>query len=127
LYGVARPAGAGERGGASRAPRPKPGARRGAGRTAIVTPDWLLALPTEITSEAGPDGVFGGIFTFTCMTPETIPGASPYHAMVAGWLFTSAATRSRGSGIWARVQAEPDAQVTLPVTPAGAVWPSPVM
>lgn len=45
--------------------------------TATVIPDWVLFEPTVIDSEAAPDGVFGGMVTFTCITPETKPGASP--------------------------------------------------
>src|ERR1700689_2067917 len=82
--------------------------------------------PTVIASETAPDGVLAGTSTFTCITPETNPGASPEKATVAGWSPISAVTGNKGFGIWL-VVAQPLEHVTAPVTPAGDVCPSPVM
>ena len=53
--------------------------------TAIVTLDWLEALPTVIvTGTALPGWTPGGICTFTCITPATSPGAPPAYCGVTG-------------------------------------------
>lgn len=45
--------------------------------TDIVTPVWLIFVPTWTETGRSPERAVVGICTFTCMTPETMPGASP--------------------------------------------------
>ena len=45
--------------------------------TETVTPLWLLLPPTKTDIGMFPDGAFAGIWTLSCITPETKPGASP--------------------------------------------------
>src|SRR5580658_240630 len=55
--------------------------------------------------------------------PDTNPGASPQKTTFAGWPPIITVTGSRGCGVNGGVRAS---VVILPVTPAGAVCPSPV-
>ena len=45
--------------------------------TEIVTPFWLMLPPIETDIGVLPDGIPKGIWTLSCITPETKPGASP--------------------------------------------------
>ena len=45
--------------------------------TETVTPLWLPLVPTETDIGRLPDGIFVGIWTLSCITPDTKAGASP--------------------------------------------------
>jgi len=46
-------------------------------RTETVTPFWLVFPPIDTVIGRGPDCAFDGIWTLSCITPATRPGASP--------------------------------------------------
>src|SRR5205814_905524 len=88
-----------------------------------VTPAWLWFPPIVTTTGWSPEGTFG-IVTFNCMTPDTKSGASPAKLQFAGCPPISTDTSSSGAGVSGPGGAA--TLVTLPVTPAGEVCPSPV-
>lgn len=46
--------------------------------TAMVTPSWLGGqLRAIMVTDTAPEGMFMGNLMFTCITPDTIPGAVP--------------------------------------------------
>ena len=48
----------------------------------MVTPAWVFVLPTVIVSGTAPDDAPAGICKFTCIAPETRPGADPAYSTV---------------------------------------------
>ena len=53
--------------------------------TETVRPAWLLTPPIEMLKGSSPPLSPGGICAFTCITPETMPGASPKNVTAACW------------------------------------------
>src|SRR5450432_1651559 len=91
----------------------------------MVMPACVLVLPTVIASgTAVPDGAPAGICKFTCMAPETRPGADPAYKTVAGTETPPIVAVTARIGFLSRL---PSKGVTVPSVPIGDVCPSPVM
>src|SRR4051812_9716917 len=75
------------------------------------------------TSGWSPAAILVGRITLSCITPETKPGPSPAKLQFAGCPPTVTETSNSGPGVNGGVE---ETVVTLPVTPAGDVSPSPV-
>src|SRR5580658_3238663 len=87
--------------------------------TAIVTPACDAIPPTlSVTGAADPGPAPSGTTAFTCSNPATSSGADPAYCTVASIPPMFAVTGNNGVLVFDCV--------TLPVTPAGEVWPSPV-
>src|ERR1017187_2852168 len=84
----------------------------------MVTPGWLVTVPTMMLTGTFPARVPAGTRTSTCIAPATTPSTPPAYRTSAGWPSTTACTLSLGLG-----RGEDPA---LPSTPAGVVNPSPV-
>jgi hypothetical protein len=84
----------------------------------MVTPVWLAAVPTVITTGTlAPVATPAGMVTFTCRSPATSFGDPPAYVTVAGIPPIFAVTVSCGSGS-GKLPA-----LIAPVKPAGLVCP----
>ena len=87
--------------------------------TAIVTPACDAIPPTlTVTGAADPGPTPCGTTAFTCNNPAISPGADPAYCTVAPIPPIVTVTGNTGAVVFDGV--------TLPVTPAGKVCPSPV-